>query len=80
MKGKTNGLASNILGIAKRGIIARNNFADIVIFDSQLFRDRATYRNPYRFPSGLEWVMVNGKVAVEQGKLTDARAGKILRK
>lgn len=67
-------------GIKNRGIIAKTNFADIVVFDSRLFRDRSTYRNPYRYPAGMEWVLVNGKVAVEQGKHMNARAGKVLRR
>ncbi|MBI2056229.1 MAG: amidohydrolase family protein [Candidatus Sungbacteria bacterium] len=68
------------LGIKNRGVIAKGNFADIVVFDSQLYRDRSTYRNPYRYPAGMEWVVLNGKVAVEQGKHMNARAGRVLRR
>lgn len=68
------------LGIKNRGVIAEDNFADIVVFDPQLFCDRSTYRNPYRYPAGLEWVLLNGKIAVGQGKYMNARTGKILRK
>ena len=75
----TSGPASR-LRIKNRGIIAKGNFADIAIFDPQLFRDRATYRNPYRYPAGIEWVLVNGKVAVENGRYIDIKAGKVLRK
>lgn len=66
------------LGIFRRGVIADGNFADIVIFDPLIWRDRATYKNPYRYAAGLEWVIINGKVAVEGGKYVGARAGKIL--
>ena len=68
------------LGIEARGIITKKNFADLVIFDPQLFQDRATYKNPFRYPAGIEWVIVNGKVAVGQGGITGERAGRILRK
>lgn len=68
------------LGITGRGTIEKGNFADIVIFDPRLIRDRATYDNPYRYPSGIEWVFVNGQIVVEQGKHTGARAGQVLRR
>lgn len=68
------------LGIEARGIITKKNFADLVIFDPRLFQDRATYKNPFRYPAGIEWVIVNGKVTVGQGRVTGERAGRILRK
>jgi len=68
------------LGIAKRGVIAKGNFADIVVFDPNLIRDRATYRDPFRFPAGVEWVIVNGKTLVEKGKFIGERQGRVLRK
>lgn len=68
------------LGIEARGTIARKYFADLAVFDPRLFRDRATYKNPFRYPAGIEWVLVNGKVAVGEGRITGERGGKILRK
>lgn len=68
------------VGIQNRGIIARGNHADIAVFDPRLFRDRATYKNPFRYPAGMEWVIVNGKIAVQQGQLTGERAGQALKK
>lgn len=68
------------LGIKNRGVIAKDNFADITVFDPVLFHDRATYKNPYRYPVGINYVLVNGKIAVEQGKYMGARAGMVLRK
>ncbi len=77
---KTTGGPAARLQIKNRGVIKKGNFADIVVFDPQLFRDRATYRNPYRYPAGMEWVLINGKVGVSQGKHANARAGKIIRR
>ncbi len=77
---KATSLPAQALGLEARGIIAKKNFADLVIFDSRLLQDRATYQNPYRYPAGLEWVVVNGKIAVSQGRITGTRTGKILRK
>ena len=68
------------VGIPRRGRIAKGRFADIAVFDPRLFRDRATYKNPFRYPAGMEYVIVNGKIAVEQGRYTGARAGEVLRK
>lgn len=66
--------------IKKRGTIQKGYFADIVIFDPLLIRDRANYQNPFRYPAGIEYVMVNGKIAVEKGRPLGTRAGKVLRK
>ncbi len=77
---KITGAPATILGISGRGVLAKGNAADIVVFDPRLIRDRATYQNPYRYPAGIEWVLVNGKIVVEQGKPTGARAGKVIRK
>ncbi|QQG45294.1 MAG: D-aminoacylase [Candidatus Sungiibacteriota bacterium] len=68
------------MGIKQRGLIKSGNFADIVVFDPKLLKDRASYRNPYRYPAGIEWVIINGEVAVEEGRFMDARAGRVLRK
>jgi N-acyl-D-amino-acid deacylase len=68
------------LNIKGRGIIVPKRFADIVVFDPKLLRDRATYQNPYRYPSGIEYVIVNGKVAVEKGRIIDSASGMILRR
>lgn len=68
------------LNIKDRGTIARKKFADIAVFDPKLLKDRATYQNPYRYPSGIEYVIVNGKIAVEKGRVSSTRSGKILRR
>ena len=68
------------LGIKNRGVIAKDNFADITVLDPGLLRDRATYKNPYRYSDGINYVLVNGKIAVEEGKYIGARAGIVLRK
>jgi len=77
---KITGAPATVLGIPQRGVLAKGNCADIVVFDPRLIRDRATYQNPYRYPVGIEWVLVNGTIAVEQGKPTGARAGQVLKK
>ncbi len=68
------------LGLKKRGEIKIGNFADLVIFDKRKIRDRATYENPYQFSEGIEYVFVNGKAAVAEGKTTGQLPGYALRK
>lgn len=77
---KMTGGPAQRLGLKNRGVLAKGNAADIAIFNPKLFRDRATYKNPFRYPAGINWVIVNGKIAVDTGKITGARAGKVLRK
>lgn len=66
--------------IKKRGVLAERNFADLIVFDPKLLKDRATYRDPFRFPAGMEMVLVNGKIAVESGRITGVRAGRAIRR
>ncbi|MDP3772147.1 MAG: amidohydrolase family protein [bacterium] len=68
------------LGIANRGRIGKGAKADVVVFDKKLFRDRATYRSPFHYPAGLSWVIINGRVAVGEGRHMSARAGVPLRR
>lgn len=77
---KISGGPARLLGINGRGTIEKGNFADIVIFDPRTIRDRATYQSPYHYPSGMEWVIMNGKIVIQQGQHTGARAGQVLRK
>jgi N-acyl-D-amino-acid deacylase len=53
--------------------------ADITIFDPEKVSDRATYENPVQFPTGVEYVIVNGEVTVENGEHTGVRNGRVLR-
>lgn len=68
------------LGLADRGRIGKGAKADVVVFDKKLFRDRATYRAPFHYPAGLSWVIINGKIAVQEGRQMNARAGVPLRR
>ncbi len=68
------------LKITDRGIIKEGNYADLVLCDPEKIRDTATYENPKQYPEGIEYVFVNGKMAVKNGKPTDVLAGKGLKK
>ncbi len=67
------------LGLQKRGLIAKDYFADIVLFNPETVIDNASFVDPHQFPSGIEYVIVNGKITVKNGKHTGALAGTVLR-
>jgi len=71
-----------------RGVLRPGAWADIVVFDLDRIRDRATDRYPYtypfenyphRYPEGIDYVFVNGVLVVEDGRHTGALPGKVLR-
>lgn len=67
------------LGIPKRGLIAKDYYADIVVFNPETVIDNATFEKPHQFPTGIEYVIVNGKLTVKDGKHTGAQTGAVLR-
>lgn len=75
---KMTGLPAEILGLKGRGKLAEGFFADIAVFDPEALGSPADYANPYLVSEGMEWVLVNGKVAVEHGNFNGKLAGRIL--
>lgn len=74
----TKGPAETI-GLKGRGILALEAHADIVVFDPERIVDNATFDDPFQYPSGIEYVVVNGAVALEKSKPTGDFSGAILR-
>ncbi|HEX7722074.1 MAG TPA: D-aminoacylase [Pyrinomonadaceae bacterium] len=66
--------------IPERGLIREGYFADVIVFDPKTVSDRSTYEQPELPAAGMKFVIVNGKIAVEDGKYTGALAGRALRK
>lgn len=62
-----------------RGILIRGYAADMVVFDEQKVQDMATYKQPHQYSTGFQYVLVNGKLTVENGKHNGTRAGSVLR-
>jgi N-acyl-D-amino-acid deacylase len=75
---KMTSLPAEKLRLRNKGRIVENGDADITIFNPDTVIDHATYENPEQFPTGIEWVIVNGTVVVERGKHTHARPGKAI--
>ncbi len=66
--------------IPERGLIREGYFADVIVFDPNTVSDRSTYEQPELLAVGMKIVIVNGKVAVENGAYTGVLAGRALRK
>ena len=76
---KMTSLSAEKLRLKKKGRIAEDYDADITIFNFDAIIDNATYADPRQFPSGIEWVIVNGTVVVEKGHHTKATPGRTIR-
>ncbi len=63
----------------KRGLLQEGYFADVVVFNPETIADRATMEEPYQYPVGIEYVAINGSLAIDQGKLNSHRFGVVLR-
>lgn len=64
--------------LANRGMIKEGNWADVTIFDLDSLQDHSTYEQPTLFPTGIDWVLVNGQVVIDRGKHTGAKPGQVL--
>lgn len=71
---------AQLLGIKNRGRLKEGNFADVVIFNPEKIKDLATYESPLQYPTGIEYVIINGKIVIEKGNHTEVLAGKVIRK
>ena len=67
-------------GIKDRGLLRKGMKADLVIFAADQIQDTATFIEPHQYPEGILYVIVNGKLAVDQGKFLNQLNGKVLRK
>ena len=85
---KMTGMPAARLGLRDRGLLREGFAADVVVFGLARVRDRATnlwphahpFKNyPHAYPEGIDWVLVNGSVAVDGGRPTGVLAGRVLR-
>ncbi|HEX5475477.1 MAG TPA: D-aminoacylase [Vicinamibacterales bacterium] len=72
-------LPALVFGIRDRGTIRPGAFADLVIFDPDRIRDRATYTDPQQLATGVSYVLVNGTIVLDDGRFTAALPGRVLR-
>ena len=67
-------------GILDRGLVRPGMWADLTVFNPETVIDRATYQDPHQFPEGIEYVVVNGQITVDEGRYSGALAGRTLRR
>lgn len=73
-------LPAQRFGLSNRARLAPGAAADLVVFDPARVADRATYERPLESPDGIVYVIVNGAIAVDNGKLTEGVSGHVLRR
>jgi len=76
---KFSALPAQRMRLTDRGVLKAGMWADVVIFDPATVHDRATFDNPNQLSEGMEYVLVNGVPVIDQGKMTGALPGKVLR-
>ena len=77
---KMTGLAAKTMGLTDRGFIKEGMKADIAVFDLNRLSDKATYTEPRQYAEGVEYLIINGGLAIERGKPTGKRSAKVLRR
>ena len=65
--------------LADRGVIRPGAAADLAVFDPGRIQDEATFETPRAKATGMDYVFVNGRPAIEAGRLIDTTAGRVLR-
>ena len=77
---KVTSLPARKFKLEDRGVLMKGAYADIVVMDPETVTDRGDQLNPCRYPAGIEHVIVNGILVVDENKHTGAKPGKILRR
>jgi len=75
---KMTSLPAHIVGLKDRGLLAPGMAADITIFNPQTVSDKATFENPFQYPVGISYVIVNGVTVIDNGQHTGAKPGQVL--
>ena len=73
-------MPAKAMGLKNRGFIAEGNKADLTLFDPKKVIDKATYEDPHQYSEGIEYVIVNGEIAVENKIFKPIKSGVILKK
>ena len=75
---KFSALPAERMRLSDRGVLKAGMWADIVVFDPETVRDRATFDKPNQLSEGMRFVLVNGVPVIEEGKMTNALPGRVL--
>jgi N-acyl-D-amino-acid deacylase len=75
---KMTSMPGQVLGLKDRGSLREGYWGDVVVFDPDIVADTATYENPKQYPKGVDYVLVNGAVVIDNGHHTGARPGEVV--
>jgi N-acyl-D-amino-acid deacylase len=72
-------LPATNLKLKDRGVLKAGYYADLAIFDPSTIQDHATFEQPHQYATGMNHVIVNGTVVLENGEHTGAKPGRAVR-
>jgi len=72
------GMCAARLRLRDRGLVREGYAADLAVFDPRVIRDESTFADPHRYPSGIPYVVVNGAVVVDGGRMKPLGTGRVL--
>lgn len=75
---KMTSMSAKRFGLKDRGVIREGAWADLVLFDANTVSDTATYTSPHAYPTGIPYVIVNGRMVIEQDRHTGVLPGRVL--
>ena len=76
---KISGLPAETLHLRNRGFVREGYWADLVVFDPKTVADKATWNDPFQYPDGIPYVIVNGKVVIDDDEYTGDLPGAVLK-
>ena len=76
---KFSALPAQRMRLTDRGVLKRGLWADVVVFNPATIADRSTFSSPNQLAEGMRWVLVNGVPVIDEGKMTGAKPGQVLR-
>jgi N-acyl-D-amino-acid deacylase len=77
---KMTGQSAARLKLQDRGVLKAGAYADVVVFDPATVADKSTFEQPHQYSVGIDYVFVNGVAAVDAGRYTDSRAGRVIKR
>ena len=76
---KFSALPAQRMRLTNRGVLKAGMWADVVVFDPATIKDVATFAEPNQLSQGMEYVLVNGGLVIDQGRMTGVLPGNVLR-
>jgi len=76
---KMTSMPARKIGLKDRGLVKQGYIADLVVFCPETVQDKATFANAHQYPEGIPYVLVGGKLAVDEGETTEGRHGRAVR-